>query len=307
MINNNGVYKNLKTLINCLKMNLLALFIMIFAISEIEAQKKYADRLSQMIRTEYEFASTAAESGTRDAFLSFIADDGILFRPAPVNGKRFLINQKKSEGLLSWYPSYAFISKSGDIGCTTGPADFRRDKNSEPLWYGNFATVWKLQDDGKWRFLIDAGNSNGKPESIENKLEPVKSEFTGAGTLSTGVTVKEVIFGIDREFNFILQNSEAIEVYRDYVDDDTRLLRDGIIPVIGLKNITDYLKNENEKFSFEQNDGNISSAGDFGYVYGLMQTAETAGEKIKKYNYFRIWRNTSGKWKILIEVISPLP
>lgn len=288
-------------------MKFLFLLLMIISVSQITAQKNFEDRMNRMIRTEYEFAAMAAESSTRDAFLSFIADEGILFRPAPVNGKKFLLTQKQSEGLLSWYPSYAFISQSGDIGCTTGPADFRRDKNSEPIWYGNFATVWKLQEDGKWRFLIDAGNSNGKPESIENKLEPGKSEITGSGTLSTGVTDKEVILGIDKEFNLKLLHTDVIEVYREYVDNNTRLLRDGIHPVIGFTSIIDYLKNTNEQFSFEQNDGNISSAGDFGYLYGLVQNAEPIGEKIKKYNYLRIWQNTSGKWKILIEVFSPLP
>lgn len=307
MINNFYGGNKLASFNYCLKIKFLFLLVLITATSETAAQENMVDRMNRMVRTEYEFASMAAESGTRDAFLSFIADEGILFRPTPVNGKKFLLTQKKSEGLLSWYPSYAFISKSGDIGCTTGPADFRRDRDSEPVWYGNFATVWRLQEDGKWRFLIDAGISNGKPEIVEKKLEPGKIDNNGFEKPRTIKTGKDLIFSIDKEFNLNIHNKELMKIYLEYIDDDTRLLREGISPVIGVKNILDYLKYTNEKFRFEQNDGNISSAGDFGFVYGLAQNVEQTGDKIKKYNYLRIWRNISGEWKIIIEVFSLLP
>jgi hypothetical protein len=40
-----------------------------------------------LVQMERDFARSAATKGTRDAFLEFIADDGILFQPAPINGK----------------------------------------------------------------------------------------------------------------------------------------------------------------------------------------------------------------------------
>ena len=88
--------------------------------------------LNSMIATEYAFVAAAAELGTRDAFLKFVADDGIIFRPNPVNGKTFLSSAPKRPGLLSWYPVHAEVSMAGDMGFTTGQAEFRRDKDSAP-------------------------------------------------------------------------------------------------------------------------------------------------------------------------------
>ena len=40
-----------------------------------------------MVEAEKKFYQTGQEKGTRAAFLAFLADDGIVFRPGPVNGK----------------------------------------------------------------------------------------------------------------------------------------------------------------------------------------------------------------------------
>ncbi len=40
-----------------------------------------------MVDAERKFYQTGQEKGTRAAFLAFLADDGIVFRPGPLNGK----------------------------------------------------------------------------------------------------------------------------------------------------------------------------------------------------------------------------
>ena len=42
-----------------------------------------------LVEMEHAFAKAAATKGTRDAFIEFLADDGIVFQPGPVNGKKF--------------------------------------------------------------------------------------------------------------------------------------------------------------------------------------------------------------------------
>jgi hypothetical protein len=37
--------------------------------------------LQEMVKTEQAFSKMAEEKNTRDAFMAFIADDGLLFRP----------------------------------------------------------------------------------------------------------------------------------------------------------------------------------------------------------------------------------
>src|SRR4051812_17077302 len=70
--------------------------------------------LDSIVNTERAFARTAAEKGTRDAFLAFMADDSIVFAPGPTNGKKNWEARAKRPGLLSWEPMYADISAAGD-------------------------------------------------------------------------------------------------------------------------------------------------------------------------------------------------
>src|SRR6476660_2041054 len=68
----------------------------------------------EMIETEQEFSNTAEVKNTRYAFMTFIADDGLLFRPLAVNGKKWMIEhpvrppkETDKKPLLAWQPSFA--------------------------------------------------------------------------------------------------------------------------------------------------------------------------------------------------------
>ena len=62
----------------------------VFALfSPATAQKtKPADPLMQMVDAERSFSRMSEQKGTREAFGAFIAEDGILFRPRAVGGKK---------------------------------------------------------------------------------------------------------------------------------------------------------------------------------------------------------------------------
>lgn len=57
--------------------------VLLFALT-VQAQTP----LQEMVQTEQAFARMAAEKTAREAFMAFIADDGLLFRPGAVNGKK---------------------------------------------------------------------------------------------------------------------------------------------------------------------------------------------------------------------------
>lgn len=276
-------------------------------LSIITGQISSNEKLNSMISTEYEFAARALQVSSRDAFLDFIADEGILFRPAPVNGKEFLLKQNPRPGFLIWYPSYAFISKSGEIGCTTGPAEFKKNLDSSSIWYGNFCTVWQLQKDGQWKFLIDGGTSNDKPANEMKKLDynPNKKENSPAEFYSSSLADKQLIFSTDEKFNSTLLNGEFVKAYADVVNQETRLLREDVYPIIGKDEIIKHVSGYNGKYKFEITDGKISNAGDFGYVYGSLNVSDS--KQSGKYNYIRMWKNDSGNWEIVIELFTPLP
>src|SRR5512145_3252780 len=91
--------------------------------------------LQEMVKTEQAFSKMAEEKKTRDAFMAFIADDGLLFRPGAVNGKTWMLENpvpaSEKKPLLAWQPAFAGMAASGDMGFTTGPWEFKNDIKDE--------------------------------------------------------------------------------------------------------------------------------------------------------------------------------
>src|SRR6266576_4341868 len=142
--------------------------ILLILVSGVVAQKPVSGSLQSLVETEQAFSKTAEVQGTREAFLLFIADDGVLFRPKAVNGKEWMkdhppppSNGPQKRPLLAWQPIFAEVARAGDLGYTTGPWEFKDDiKDEKPSGYGNFVTLWKRQPDGSWKFVVDLGISH---------------------------------------------------------------------------------------------------------------------------------------------------
>jgi ketosteroid isomerase-like protein len=83
-----------------------------------------ADRVS-LVEAERAFARAADEKGVREAFLAFLSDDAILFRPGPVPGREWVRSRPAPPIRLAWRPSFAEVSGAGDLGYTLGPYEAR--------------------------------------------------------------------------------------------------------------------------------------------------------------------------------------
>ncbi|HKP46872.1 MAG TPA: nuclear transport factor 2 family protein, partial [Pyrinomonadaceae bacterium] len=129
-----------------------------------------ASDAQSLVDAERAFARTSVEKGTRPAFMEFIADDGILFRPGAVKGKQWMIDHPapapapNKRPVLNWGPTFALVSRAGDLGYDFGPWEAKGDINDEkPGAFGHFITVWKRQADGNWKFVVDLGISHPGP------------------------------------------------------------------------------------------------------------------------------------------------
>jgi ketosteroid isomerase-like protein len=105
-----------------------------------------------VIAVERAFAARGAEIGWVAAFREYTAPDGMVgnFENAPQS-----LAQTPDEGArnLFWWPAYAGIARSGDLGFTTGP--FSIDEARTPR--GQYFTVWRRQPDGSWKWIWDGG------------------------------------------------------------------------------------------------------------------------------------------------------
>ncbi|MDF1612587.1 YybH family protein [Stygiobacter electus] len=280
--------------------------------SEYSAQTMNSS-LNSLISTEYSFSKSAAEVGTRDAFLKFISDDGIIFRPNPVNGKKFLSESKPSGGLLSWYPVIAFVSRAGDLGFTTGPWQWRQNRiDSVALAYGNYCTVWQREANNEWKFVIDLGNRNDKPSVLPERLKIDTTKLNSSFLIKMIKHEKpDELIELDKQFALISSKIGVEAAYKKFVNDKSRLLRDGKFPIIGRQQISEYFTQQFAGYNLKPIDGRISSSKDFGFTYGELEiikpdSVRRAVSK-ERNNYMRIWKKEQKRWIIIVEVANIIP
>ena len=112
------------------------------------------DPTGQLAQAEMAFAQTSRDKGAVYAFYHWLAEDAILFRPRPVNGKRHYENLKNNGSELFWRPVYVATSANGEMGLSTGPFVLQSPSGSPS--FGHFLSVWE-KSDGVWRVAIDDG------------------------------------------------------------------------------------------------------------------------------------------------------
>jgi len=274
--------------------------------------------LQAMVDTERAFAKLSEDQGTRQAFVAFIADDGILFRPRAVKGRQWFaehpVPQSDKRPLLSWYPAVAGIARAGDLGYTTGPWEFKTDiHDAKSVAWGHFLTVWKRQPDGSWKFAIDLGISNPQPAQAEAPWELPQGYKTGYKTpkartdnLTSSATA---LLARDREFSQAATKRGAHAAFADYAMREVRVYRDGKFPLVGQDPALAVLPASSSVWTWEPVAGDVSASDDLGYTYGTYQISgdELGAKIIESGNYFRIWKKEKSAWKVLFDLTNPVP
>src|SRR6185436_14148769 len=232
--------------------------------------------LQAMVDTERAFAKLSEDQGTRPAFVAFIADDGILFRPRAVKGKQWFaehpLPQSDKRPLLSWYPAVAGMARAGDLGYTTGPWEFKPDiHDAKSVAWGHFLTVWKRQPDGSWKFAIDLGISNPQPAQTEAPWELPQDYKTPKAPKGSLTSVNTALFSRDREFSQAATKRGARAAFADYALPEVRIYREGKFPIIGRDLAPAVLPDSSGVWTWEPAAGDVSASDDLGYTYGTYQ------------------------------------
>ncbi|HMJ27076.1 MAG TPA: nuclear transport factor 2 family protein [Pyrinomonadaceae bacterium] len=275
--------------------------------------KKQAGDLKSMVETERAFARMAEEKGTREAFAAFIAGDGVLFRPGPVFGKKWMqdnpLPPSTGRPLLAWQPIFAFVSSAGDLGYTTGPWQYKKDiKDAQASAFGNFMTVWRKQKDDTWKFALDLGISNPEPKTVVPMWRPDKSQEGQESFKKVDQQVaRSGLLDVERKFSKVSAELGARDSFLLYAAKDVRLFRDDHQPFVGKVAAADALAPVTGEWIWTPSFADVSVSGDLGYSYGTYELREQAGTLVEKGNYARVWKKVLGDWKLVVDVANPLP
>jgi ketosteroid isomerase-like protein len=263
-----------------------------------------AQSLDALVRAEHEFARLASDSSVQLAFESRIAQDGILFRPGPVDGRAALAAQPMSEDLaLVWEPAWADVSAAGDLGYTTGPwrAGTRGTPRDSLPGAGQYVTLWRRTPEGL-RFELDSGVS----QDVAGLVWPARVEFAPAamspgGAVASNGPASDALLIADQDLADALADGDPV-VYRAYAADGVLVLRDGAGPARGV----DALIAAAPAIAVRYVPANsvVAASNDLGYTYGAMRLERDAQEVPLGY-YLRIWRRQGdGSWKLALDLVS---
>jgi len=100
--------------------------------------------------TDSAFAAFARRVGTQAAFTAYAAQDAVQLSRTMVFGREAIRQLFDGDPPLEWGPIAGEAAQ--DLGWTVGSWTLG-DKR------GKYLTVWRLQDDGTWRYVLDGGVS----------------------------------------------------------------------------------------------------------------------------------------------------
>ncbi|MGI9088284.1 MAG: YybH family protein [Chthoniobacterales bacterium] len=265
-----------------------------------------AQALQTVVENEGKFFQLGQEKGTKTAFLTYLADDAIVFQPGPTNGRK-VWEKKEGPGIsIVWKPLFAAIASSADLAYTTGPAEFRKKKDDEkPIGYGQFISIWKKQKDGSWKVALDTGSElpgaskSGEPEELELSPSPEDAKPRDHAAAEKTLHAAEAKFDDAAKADSTIALSEASSP-------EVRVHRDGVFPAIGKGAATLMLSVRRGKLSHDRLGGGRSEAGDLAYTYGKYSLKNP--EKTETGYYLQIWRTQAdASWKVTLDYESPLP
>lgn len=272
-----------------------------------QKQTQRTENRQALVEMEHAFARAAATKGTRDAFLEFLADDGIIFQPGAVNGKKYWTERPARKGLLSWEPEFADISRAADLGYTTGPWEFRPNgPDDKPVAFGEYFTIWKKQNDGSWKAVLDRGVTTDKSYATKVLMFPLNDESSSVRANHDVAAGRTELLKLEADFSARAVAKSATTAQRAYLADDVRMLRQNMAPIIGSQRALEIISSQTGTLSWRPTMADVSASGDLGYTYGTFEV--TNGTRVAQHgSYVHVWKKKNRAWKVVIDVASPDP
>jgi hypothetical protein len=196
--------------------------------------------------------------------------------------------EPRARPTLQWWPLYAGMALSGDLGFTTGPSTI----NGAPL--GQYFTVWAKQADGRWRWALDAAADIDPPLMAPPSSEP--------GVLAAGAPSKRPWPAVQAAESALAKTAatDAAYAYRAVLAPDARIAGLSKRLAAGDAMIDAELKARGAAIAFKPLGGGAARAGDLAWTYGEASWSGGRG------HYVRVWRHGRSGWRIVWDQLLPL-
>jgi len=149
---------------------LILILILLFGCDQAMDQQVESMKL---LKADWSFSKMSLEEGAAEAFKYYLMEDAKLL-PAggdPIAGIETIYEIMKpgyEQIVLRWEPKEANVSNGGDLGYTWGEytMTFQADTDSQYSLTGKYVNIWRKNESGEWRVIIDIGNMHNPEEEI---------------------------------------------------------------------------------------------------------------------------------------------
>lgn len=245
-----------------------------------------------VIAAERAFAARAGEVGWVQAFRENVAPDGQLGQPGGyANAPQTLAETPDDGGRnLFWWPAFAGIARSGDLGFTTGVVSV--DEARTPR--GHYFTVWRRQPDGAWKWIYDGGVG---PIAEPNLIAPdaavpsLAISEQGAGSAATAIAEVSAL--------------ERAGALAGRLAPDAHVFRSRLARAVGAAAPAAMAVPRGD-VTYTLARIEASAAGDLAMVLGEARWSADGGEASGLFG--RIWHRRADGWRIVYDqLIQPRP
>jgi ketosteroid isomerase-like protein len=257
--------------------------------------------VGSLIAAEKAYAKLAGEKGFREASISVFADDAVIFAPNAVNGKKFW-REAKNDPFITWRPIFASISRSGELGYTTGPWESSKSRDGQkPDAFGHFVTIWQKNKDGVWKAALDVGLDHPQPQEVQTEIRTYVPNLAMSHSGSASVDLEKA----QHSFAESLKENEA-DAIMDSASDDIRVYRNGQLPAVGKAAAKKLLSEQDAETTRAPRGAGTSNPVDLAYEYG--EFASERDNITQRGIYLCIWRlEFDGTWKIALDLQKGAP
>jgi ketosteroid isomerase-like protein len=250
--------------------------------------------VGSLIAAEKAYAEFAGEKGFREASISVLADDAVIFAPNAVNGKKFW-REAKVDPAITWRPAFASISRSGEVGYTTGPWESSKSRGMKPDAFGHFVTIWQKNTNGVWKVALDVGLDHPQPQEAETEIRTYVPNSPLVHLESASADLEKA----QRSFAESLKEDEG-DAIMDNASDEIRVYHSGQLPVVGKTAAKKMLAEEHVKTTRTPRGAGTSHPLDLAYEYG--EYTSERDNATQHGIYLCIWRlESDGTWKLALD------
>lgn len=255
-----------------------------------------------VVAAERAFAADAPGLGMGGSFNKWALPDAVVIAQGRAQTVREVYPPEAArpvdEPRLEWWPNWAGLARSGDLGFTTGGVAVNGART------GHYFTIWACQPDGAWRWVYDGGSGATAAEVPGPDSEPDLMTPGAGATASPDAAMSEVRAAEVRLAEGARGDQKAAHLA--VLAEDGRLYVAPRPPAIGRTAMAQALDAWPASFDFGPTEGGgASRAGDLAWTYGPARWSRDGAER--RGHYVRLWRKGADGWALMFAQLIAAP